>query len=750
MTLQPDQLRFLRLMSDQLRSGDVERVHRAVTELLNSQDTEVMAAVLTGTYVDVHGLLWVSPDYAVMKARQAAADYGFWQLLSLAPDEACRKAGIDRSEIKTVRFRGYRETITHPDYYPSDHREYAPCRMTRFPDGVCSLPALKKIDASDTQFNVLPGNLGMCASLTEFRIAFFSGEELPESLGRISTLEMLQIVHSSIARWPAFIADMPALRFLKISDCAFGEMPADIMLPSSLNALHLDKINLKKIPDSVFECTGLQELSLVGNFITDIPYGFHRLLQLKQLNLLKNPVATKSELLKPVNHLINHNLVRKKGYGRNFEIGFRSSFLYDGFDVHSPSSRPEPYYSRPGRPPEDMAAAVNVISSMLNSREQSIFITGITLLEASGGSPEFTEHCLAAISPIPEGYIDPRLPRNACIHLLIDFLISYPDRSWCREGLWRYAFSDIQIAYDPARINGIGALFPNLRTIQLKLDGWSENVSTEHLSAAADAITFEAYKGSEMMFSGADFKPIKLIVQNSEISNTLRITGMRHVKSIRIMSVQVPEILISDCPDLEEVEYDWHNRTDFRVTRLTITDCPAMHSVSLNKICLSGLVLAGLPELKTIAMYGPGTNVSGYVIRDCPALETLTWNGGRLSAFPEFLTGISTLKNLALTKARLTSITADLSSMSSLRKLDLTGNQFTDVPPAVASLPALESLNMGYQKKNQPTKSLIQNLPDWLKTLGRLRILRILLPELKLRKMAVRFKQRRLTLTNNI
>jgi Leucine-rich repeat (LRR) protein len=753
-----DTLRRQRFIADQFRSGDIRKMDAVLQDLMQDPDSELISGLLSGAYVDITGVLWVPPDFAVNRSKQAAVDYGFWQLLGLAPEEACMNADIDRSQINAVKFRSYSETLRHPDDMPACYGENI-TRMEKFPDAIFNFPALEKIDARDTAFTLIPETIGNSTSLKSFSLAFFKGRSIPDSMSQIKTLEELQFIHCDIEKWPDYIARLPNLQFLKISSCKFNAMPADIKLPVSAEVIHLDNINLQTFPEAIFDCTGLRELSLLGNSINEIPYRFDKLPSLERINLKENPVALSKEKTEPISHLIVRGT--RTSYLRTIagESAFRSSFSADGIaeiQDFSPDKENLFPYRHPGLPPDDIAPAVGMISGMFSPSADlvigdfAVFAAGMRLLDSIGADAMFTEYCLSAIPIDGNGILTINEINVKHLTLLFDFLIENPERSLCSEGSWRYALQHATIPVSSGDFDKIAGIFPNLRTLKLNLNSTPDVLTNIQLSGKLRPVQLKYFRGKSMEFEGPPFKAKELVIRDSTLDGCLKIKNLKGLEKIFIHNSALSRVEITDCPDLIYVEYNRQENHDYRVTSVRITGCPKLHEMKLRQIRLSGLELIDLPALRRIFINGRCTNTDKYVVNGCDQITEVDMNACRLHDFPAFITKMHNLELLRMRKCYLTDIGKDLVKLKNLRTLDISGNMLTVVPESVCNLSSLEILHLGYQGKNLPTKSLLQSLPIGLNKLTSLKYVAVLMPELKLRKIATQFRNIRLPLTNKI
>ena len=753
-----DRLRRQRFIADQFRSGDIRRIDAVLQDLVQNPDPEIISHLLSGAYVDITGVLWVPPDFAVNRLKQAAVDYGFWQLLGLAPEEACMNAGIDRSQINAVKFRSYTEILRHPDDLPFYSGEYN-FRMGKFPEAICNFPALEKIDAFDTAFTSIPEAIGNCTSLKSFSLAFFNGPSIPDSISQIKTLKELQLIHCEIEKWPDYIAQFPNLQFLKISCCKFKAIPAEIKLPVSAEMIHLDDLNLQTFPDSIFDCTGLRELSLLGNFIRDIPYKFEKLPSLQRINLKENPVAKDHAKIEPIRHLTVRGT--KTTYFRTLagESAFRSSFSADGiaeipdFPYFKENLFP---YRHPGLPPDDIAPAVSMISGMFSPSSDliigdfAVFAAGMRLLDSIGADAAFTEYCLSAIPIDANGNLTIHEVNLKHLTLLFDFLIENPERSICSEGSWRYALQYATIPVNSGDFNKITRAFPNLHKLKLSLTNAPDILTNIQYSGKPGTVQLENFSGKILEFEGSAFSAKELVIRNTTIDGCLKIKNLKGLEKIFIQNSALSQVEITDCPDLTYVEYNREENHDYRVTSVRVNGCPNLNEIKLRQIRLSGLDLIDLPALRRMLINGRCTNIDKYVVNGCDRITELEMIACRLNDFPAFITKMPGLELLRMKKCHLSEIGKHLGNLKNLRTLDLSGNMLTAVPESVCNLSSLEILHLGYQGKNLPTKSLLQSLPSGLNNLTNLKYVAVMMPELKLRKLATQFRNIRLPLTNKI
>ncbi|MCA9790152.1 MAG: leucine-rich repeat domain-containing protein [Candidatus Eremiobacteraeota bacterium] len=156
--------------------------------------------------------------------------------------------------------------------------------LTKLPDEISTLTALKKLDVSEN-------------SLTE----------LPAGVASLTKLQTLQCRYNQLERLPAGLGNLDSLRELDCSGNKLTSLPDDWAGLKKLNKLDVSKNQLTELPWSIGELRTLTHFSARNNQLGAVPEGLGKLTNLVELDLSYNPISTLPDLSK-LTHLRTLNL----------------------------------------------------------------------------------------------------------------------------------------------------------------------------------------------------------------------------------------------------------------------------------------------------------------------------------------------------------------------------------------------------------------------------------------------------------
>jgi len=159
------------------------------------------------------------------------------------------------------------------------------CNMTCIPIELCSLPNLKKLNASHNRLLSIPEEIGGLSSLVELDLSHNQIAILPNGLGDLRSLVVLKLNNNRLDSVPGVLGLLTSLKKLVLYTNRITTISDSICLLTNLQYLDLKDNVLKTIPREVGLLGSLIELDLCRNALTDVPYALHNHPKLRWLGL---------------------------------------------------------------------------------------------------------------------------------------------------------------------------------------------------------------------------------------------------------------------------------------------------------------------------------------------------------------------------------------------------------------------------------------------------------------------------------
>ena len=217
-----------------------------------------------------------------------------------------REEVVARGEGEAAEMRG---RVTFLDL----HGEGEP---GRFPEGLGSYPALRRLSLRGRAVDAVPESLGEASGLEELDLAATGVRALPSALGRLPRLRTLYLSDNALETLPAEVCGATALTYLNLDRNRLSALPPEVGRLSSLkwvrlngNALrdlpaeagsgwkdvrrlYLRGNGLEAVPEAILSMTSLEELDLGDNALAELPEALFRLPNLHRLDLDGNARLT--------------------------------------------------------------------------------------------------------------------------------------------------------------------------------------------------------------------------------------------------------------------------------------------------------------------------------------------------------------------------------------------------------------------------------------------------------------------------
>jgi Leucine-rich repeat (LRR) protein len=183
--------------------------------------------------------------------------------------------------------------------------------FTRIPDWVFELKNLRYLsvgsnllselqDTDHMSLEVLKihknkiSKLKTCSSVKFLNLYLNQFDEIPD-ISHLKNLEFLSFGMTNLKALPDWILTFSNLKWLSLVVNKIEYLPKNFHLLHNLKGMRIAKNSLFDLPDSIGLMTNLEELSLYSNNLSSLPNSFYEL-NLKKLNLSKNPLKNKNEL----------------------------------------------------------------------------------------------------------------------------------------------------------------------------------------------------------------------------------------------------------------------------------------------------------------------------------------------------------------------------------------------------------------------------------------------------------------------
>jgi len=137
-------------------------------------------------------------------------------------------------------------------------------KLKNFPEIICNLKFLKKLELGNNSIEVLPESIGALNKLKILKIGRNNLKKLPDSFCKLKSLEQINFMYNQL-----------------------GELPENFGYLKSLKLLNFDPNRIKSLPNSFGELNSLETLFLSNNDLKTLPESFGKLYSLKEFELLE-------------------------------------------------------------------------------------------------------------------------------------------------------------------------------------------------------------------------------------------------------------------------------------------------------------------------------------------------------------------------------------------------------------------------------------------------------------------------------
>jgi Leucine-rich repeat (LRR) protein len=162
------------------------------------------------------------------------------ELIYLSPDDINK---IDWPIVFEKHFGVFDKFVTYQDYVRFLQIEILKKKL-RFRPNVFALNALKTLNVSNRELDVLPKEIGSLENLTELNLGNNYLNELPDEIGSLKNLVMLNLTDNHLSELPSTIKNLSKLKLLVIKDNDFTSIPVELYELKNLRILGVDDEHL--------------------------------------------------------------------------------------------------------------------------------------------------------------------------------------------------------------------------------------------------------------------------------------------------------------------------------------------------------------------------------------------------------------------------------------------------------------------------------------------------------------------------
>jgi Leucine-rich repeat (LRR) protein len=190
--------------------------------------------------------------------------------------------------------------------------------LKTFPESICNLKNLVKLEFNDTSIEKLPDSIGDLQSLKELSLMYNKYlKYIPDTIGNLENLAKLVLHHTSIEKLPDSIGNLQSLTELSL--CSIQSMkciPDSIGNLKNLTKLYFFEVPIEKLPDSIGNLLSLTELTLSNDKkLKSVPDSICNLKNLVKLEFNDTSIGKLPENIGDLQLLTEFSF----GYNKNFK-----------------------------------------------------------------------------------------------------------------------------------------------------------------------------------------------------------------------------------------------------------------------------------------------------------------------------------------------------------------------------------------------------------------------------------------------
>jgi len=160
--------------------------------------------------------------------------------------------------------------------------------LVDFPESLCQLKQLKKLDLYNNQLVTIPKCIKNLSNLEELDLQYNSLKSLPNELSKLTKLKSLDLQENGLGSIPSVIGKLTKLEKLNLELNNIKKFSTTLCQLKNLKYLSLNQNEISSIPSCVKNLKKVEEMSFISNKISKLPDGFFNLDNIKRLDFYGN------------------------------------------------------------------------------------------------------------------------------------------------------------------------------------------------------------------------------------------------------------------------------------------------------------------------------------------------------------------------------------------------------------------------------------------------------------------------------